>query len=885
MKTPATRLSATLRGLLGGLVILLMVVFFTCPGGSQLAMAIVPKVEIRSIYVSPWGNDHDPGTYASPVRTLARAQAMVRAANQGMTDDITVYLKSGTYRLPRPLVFTPRDSGTNGHDVVWTAVPGKTAVISGAKRISGWRLSDPSEKIWAAPVPAGLETRQIYVNGVRASLATGRSPVKLSITWNGYRTSSPVMAGWRNTKQIELEYIGRLGLMTQVLCPLRSIVGRSMVVAEPCWSNSSWRRTNFVEGDGLGIPDYVVNAYELLHKPGQFYLDSTRRVLYYIPRKGEDMDTADVEAPSLQTLITGNGGPKAPVHNITFSNLQFSYATWLQPSFNDGFSEVQANYTITGTNGYAKEGLCQYAPRGACPYGAWTKEPGNLQFRYDRNLSFANDRFIHLGAASLNLDNGSQDVSVKGCVFTDISGNGIEVGNVNMPEAAPQSQTDSIKVLDNHLYGLPTEYHGGVAILVGYAADTTISHNQIDHIAYSGISMGWGGWPDKARQPAVSNFSHDNVISDNLIYDFMETLSDGGGIYTQGVTGTSFRNGERVTGNVIHDQLAWSYALHSDDAATFVTYTNNVMYNDDYDWCCNHQYYSPRHHGNCPGVIEDNYWQQGGPGGPVGKLGLIVSGNKVIDGPDQAPASILANAGLEAGFHSILGWQPKGNDVPSPPEEPSVLYAFRERAYVTWHPSLIGGSDPRLSYTVNACLAHEPVSASRCDPAGVRPVTIAAGAFDRAGYALVTGLTDSRQYTFTVTANTPSGSSTPSVETLITTVSADAPGLPGKPTGLDIKAIRNGVRLMWYPPRSGGCTGPWLSSVCRLPPVAFVVTSSTGEKYVATGLGQIIMGSRGGRILDLVMGLAPGHRYQFSVAAVTPGGTGPAVSFPRAEAN
>ena len=101
-------------------------------------------------------------------------------------------------------------------------------------------------------------------------------------------------------------------------------------------------------------------------------------MLYYIPRPGETMKTADVEAPVLQTLVSGGGTAEAAVHNVTFSHLQFSYATWLQPETGQGFSEVQSGYTLTGQHAYATQGLCQFAPHGSCPYGAWTKEPGNI---------------------------------------------------------------------------------------------------------------------------------------------------------------------------------------------------------------------------------------------------------------------------------------------------------------------------------------------------------------------------------------------------------------------------------------------------------------------------------------------------------------------------
>jgi hypothetical protein len=650
-------------------------------------------------------------------------------------------------------------------------------------------------------------------------------------------------------------------------------------MAQPCWDNSTRRRHNFFGHDTLSAPAYVENAYELLDQPGEFYLDGSAHTLYYIPRRGENMGTADVEAPVLQALARGAGSPSAPIHDVTFSNLQFSYATWLQPSTPEGFSEIQSNYTITGAQGYATEGLCQFAPDGTCPYGAWTKEPGNVEFSYDRRLSFRNDRFVHLGAAALDLDNGSQDATVSGSVFTDISGNGIEIGNVNLPQARGSSQTRGVTVTDNHLYGFPVEYHGGVAILVGYAAQTTIAHNQIDHTAYTPISMGWGGWPDKKGYLPVSNFSRDNVVSDNLIYDFMQVLADGGGIYTQGVTGPSTAHGQKVTGNVIHDQLAWSYAMHSDNGASFITYSQNALYDNNYDYCCNHYDYQANDGRYDPQLIRDNYWQQGDPNSSA--RGVLETGNRIISGLGQVPASILSHAGIEPRDRSILDWRWAGESVPSPPDQVTVMYAFRGTAYVWWHPSFAEGNEPVTSYTVTSCRVAGPSDRAGCSLPGAHPMRVSAAAYRRLGYAVVPGLATGARYTFTVIANNRDGSSTASIPSPEIATSAKAPPLPDRPTNLQVRPAHSAVSLIWYAPKSSGCTGRWYAQVCRRPVLGFLVTSSTGQSYTVMGLSRLIVSNASGRTLRVIGGLHRGQPYWFSVSAVTPAGVGPAVTSDR----
>ncbi len=90
----------------------------------------------RFVFVSPLGSDSNPGTLLRPIRTIAHAQQLVRGLDPNMSADVTIELMSGTYRLTAPLTLDARDSGTNGHDVVWTAAPGAHPVLSGGEQMA-----------------------------------------------------------------------------------------------------------------------------------------------------------------------------------------------------------------------------------------------------------------------------------------------------------------------------------------------------------------------------------------------------------------------------------------------------------------------------------------------------------------------------------------------------------------------------------------------------------------------------------------------------------------------------------------------------------------------------------------------------------------------------
>ncbi len=655
--------------------------------GAVATWATAQAASIKGdVYVSPSGNDSNPGSQSAPVRSLQRAQQLVRALNDNQSADITVVLADGFYRLSSPLTLTPADSGTNGHDIIWTADNGARPVLAGSTRITGWARLSASSPIWVAKAPAGLKTRQLYVNGTRAQRAHGTLPAKLTgQNSSGYSGGGSTMAGWRNPSgakpQLEFVYRGGLGAWTEPRCPVASFgTGGSVSMAQPCWKNSTTRACCFNDPNHRAYnlvgrssiteqPTSVENAFQFLKAstPGQWFLDQGDSKLYYVPRAGESMATVDVEAPVLEKLVDGTGTATDPIQHIVFNGIQFSYATWLGPEFHgqgstDGFSEIQATYQVTGPEGAARQALCDVAPasvHGTCPYAAWTQTPANVSFGFDQHIQFTNDSFVHLGGAGLGLNNGSQNDLVKGNVFTDISGNGIQLGNVNMPTATGSSQTLSNTVTDNRVFNLPAEFRGGVGIDVGYAARTNVTHNQVDHLPYTAISVGWGGWPDKVAQKPRPNFTHDNNISNNLIFSHMQLLNDGGGIYTQGLTGTSLANGEKVTGNVIHDQKGKGRAVYTDNGCTFESIIGNAMYN----LAPNGVAWASKHHNYLPGAtttydptdIENNYWMNGV--GNTSSSGVTIKGNHAITSPTQIPSSIVNNAGLEPGFKNLVNWK------------------------------------------------------------------------------------------------------------------------------------------------------------------------------------------------------------------------------------
>ena len=125
---------------------------------------------LTGYFVSPDGNDANPGTMSAPFQSITKARDVVRTVNANMTADVNVYLRGGIYNVTSTISFGPQDSGTNGHRIIYQAYPGETPILNGATKVSGWTLS--SGNVYKASLNRSTKLRNLYVNDARATLTS-----------------------------------------------------------------------------------------------------------------------------------------------------------------------------------------------------------------------------------------------------------------------------------------------------------------------------------------------------------------------------------------------------------------------------------------------------------------------------------------------------------------------------------------------------------------------------------------------------------------------------------------------------------------------------------------------------------------------------------------
>lgn len=87
------------------------------------------------VYVSPTGNDANPGTAEAPFATIARARDAVRA-QRGVGQGATVWLADGAYRLDAPVLFGAEDGGSAESPVVYRGTTRGAARIFGGDALA-----------------------------------------------------------------------------------------------------------------------------------------------------------------------------------------------------------------------------------------------------------------------------------------------------------------------------------------------------------------------------------------------------------------------------------------------------------------------------------------------------------------------------------------------------------------------------------------------------------------------------------------------------------------------------------------------------------------------------------------------------------------------------
>ncbi|MEU8178784.1 right-handed parallel beta-helix repeat-containing protein [Microbispora hainanensis] len=648
-------------------------------GGATPALAVPPHPGRTTIVVSPTGDDHNQGTPGKPLRTLTAAQAMARASARAGSA-VTVELRDGTYRLDEPLRFTAEDSGTSAKPVTWTAAKGAHPIISGGRAVTGWTPYDAGKNIFVASVPKGQDSRQLYKNDAavpRAAIKIDRSDV--TITESGMEIKNPTLnylATLPDQSRIEVE---SQGSFTDRYAPVQSISGTTVTMQQPAWQNNNWGYDTLAR-PFAGGQLLLENSYAFLQE-GQWYLDPAGGKLYYRAAAGEDPNGASFVLPYLESLVQIAGSYAKPVHDLTFSGIQFSHSTWLSPGSPIGYADQQNGAFIP--KAYPQPADYLSSCQSGCPLfegarNGWNQMPAAVQVAAATRVKFTDNTFAHLGQVGLGLGldanaNGAgiglgvTETTVHHNLFTDLGGAGVVAGGVQ-PDAHhpsdPAMTLRDITIDNNFVTDVAKDYKEMSGILTTYVDHAVIAHNEVSNLAYDGIDTGWGwGANDSggsqdyknrglyAYQPIYTTPTtlRNTEVTGNLIHGVKKVFHDGGSLYN-----LSANPGAVFSGNYIYDTNR-TVGLYLDEGSRYVTMKNNVI-QDCGVWVFTNSYGTINN--TSDNVLQNNWYNSGITQTPD----TDVHNNRLIDNVQVSgtdwPAEaqrVIEQAGLEPGLRTFPG--------------------------------------------------------------------------------------------------------------------------------------------------------------------------------------------------------------------------------------
>lgn len=523
-----------------------------------------------AFFVATNGSDSNSGTEADPFQTLEKARDAIRALKQdeGLPEGgVAVYLRGGIYERTGTFLLEEEDSGTADRPIVYKAYPGESVRLTGGKSL---------EKSWFAPVTDESVLNRIISADARSKVlqvdlsAQGINDYGV-MSRHGYYLANDVsqtppmelyvegegmtLARWPNDGTVQMGNIIDPGPMRRDP-DLQTRGGTFQYTyerpdlwteAEDIWLDGifgySWewsynriasidtanKTITLAYGEMSGLfknwyPDFhfAQNLLEEIDMPGEYYIDRSEGILYFLPTAAFLAKTApELTVTMLKTpMINTVGASYLTFEDLILENGRDSAAVIM------GGSDVKLvhleirNFT---------EGGVRINTQSRWLYNDFATATG-------KNHAVLNTHIHHVGGTGVILNGGDRLT--------------LEPGN---------------NVVENshiHDFAYYHKAYNPAVILTG--AGNRVSHSEIHDAPHPGILI----------------FGNDHIVEYNNIYDVCKTFSDLGAIYMN-LGAAPQERGSIIRRNYFHhigEGKAGVQGVYPDNFTMGITIEENIFY-------------------------------------------------------------------------------------------------------------------------------------------------------------------------------------------------------------------------------------------------------------------------------------------------------------------
>ncbi|GAB3043848.1 PDZ domain-containing protein [Spirosoma pulveris] len=406
--------------------------------------------------------------------TLEKALEKVKMAPHS---EVHIYLRKGTYYLPKTVRVTPRLVGNKR--LLISAYQDEPVELNGGRKLAlRWKKS--GDRIWTADV-AGEPFEQLYVNGRKQVLARYPNYDSTARVFNGTAAdaiSRTRVSRWRNP---EGGYVHAMHQHEWGDFHYR-ITGKTgdTLTYEGGWQNNR----------PMGIHKnqrFVENIYEELDAPGEWFYDKATHTLSFIPPAGLDPNTVVVDVSRLKSLVELIGTPKTPlrqvrIHGIRLVNTERTFMEPYEPLLRSDWMLYRGAAIYLENTENCRIEACELTHLG-----------GNaiLVSRYNRKTTIDGCHIHHIGATAIGFVGDTSAVrspSFRYEWFVPYVDMDLRPGPKNNQYPANCTASDNLI----HHTGEIEKQSTGVEISM--ASNIVVRHNTIYQLPRAGINIGDGTW-------------------------------------------------------------------------------------------------------------------------------------------------------------------------------------------------------------------------------------------------------------------------------------------------------------------------------------------------------------------------------------------------------
>jgi hypothetical protein len=555
-----------------------------------LTALMFTHVYALDLYVSPRGNDNNPGTIEKPFLTLERARDEVRTLRRTSpaagSAAVTVWLRGGTYQLSRTFELTRNDGGAVGAPVTYAAYGNESVRISGGTSIPSSSFGparDPGTLRRLPPesrghvLQADLRTLGMRDFGTQRQFGHGLPvvPAPMELFWND---SVMQLARYPNTGAIAIGPIIDPGSMPRVGDYTNR--GGRFLYTDPRharWAGVSdvWLQGFFNHGfaddkirvasidtvrhevtlasphmyglgSGQNFNQYVaLNLLEELDQAGEWYVDSSSGLLTLWP-------PGDIAAARVTVSVIEQ--PLVALDSISFCTLQdltIEHGRGLGISIEGGTSDRIVNCVIrnVGTVGVMLgQGARQTFPH--ITADDYEGVPASREVGSFHSHSYLNTVWER---------NAGEQHTIEGCDIYNTGSGGIILGGGSKKNLVPGGNT----VTDSRIHDFNRRNKAGAAGVIVDGCGNRVVHNEIYN----------------ADLQAIIVHGNDHLFEYNHIHHVALNSNDASAWY---LGRDPSDQGNIVRWNFFHDvgrpDRKWMMGVYCDDATCGVRIEGNVFY-------------------------------------------------------------------------------------------------------------------------------------------------------------------------------------------------------------------------------------------------------------------------------------------------------------------